>query len=317
MFAWVNGELAQGRASAGRIAAVLAAPAAVAGGTAEPPTPVTGALALRGVRPAGPPAEAERPPAGPAPNGADPREPDPREPDPREPDPHGRGRHGPCLGAGGLDLAVAPGELLGVACVDPAAARALVDWLGRERDPGAGEILLDGRDVRSLAPAGVRAAILAAPHDADLFTGTLLDNLAAGDPVPEPGRLAAALSAAGADEVSATLPDGLAGALSERGRSLSGGQRQRVALARALCADPPVLVLHDPTTAVDAVTELRVAEGLRRLRQGRTTLLVTTSPALLSVADRVVYVDGGAVVASGTHADLVAREPAYRATVLG
>jgi putative ABC transport system ATP-binding protein len=99
-------------------------------------------------------------------------------------------------------------------------------------------------------------------------------------------------------------------------RALSGGQRQRVALARALAADPPVLVLDDPLTAVDAVTEQRVATRLRQLRAGRTTLLVTSSPALLAVSDRVVLVEGGRVVASGDHAELAATEPDYQAAVL-
>jgi putative ABC transport system ATP-binding protein len=105
--------------------------------------------------------------------------------------------------------------------------------------------------------------------------------------------------------------------VSEQGRSLSGGQRQRVALARALATDAPVLVLHDPTTALDTVTEARVAEALRELRRGRTTLVATTSPALLAACDRVVELDGGAVRAQGSHAELLDRHADYRALVLG
>ncbi|WP_229808315.1 ATP-binding cassette domain-containing protein, partial [Actinomadura livida] len=123
-------------------------------------------------------------------------------------------------------------------------------------------------------------------------------------------------AAAAADEVAANLPRGTATVLTERGRSLSGGQRQRVALARALAAAAPVLVLHDPTTAVDAFTEARIAAGVREARGGRTTIVVATSPALLAAADRVVFVDGGAVAAEGAHGDLVHEHPAYRATVL-
>ena len=137
---------------------------------------------------------------------------------------------------------------------------------------------------------------------------------AAGDPSPE--RVHAALEAADVADVAAALPGGLDGTLGERGRSLSGGQRQRVALARALAADPAVLVLHDPTTAVDAVTEARIAAGLRRLRAGRTTIVVTSSPALLAAADRVVLVAGGRGRATGSHAELLRGEPAYRAAVL-
>ncbi|MGW1934268.1 ATP-binding cassette domain-containing protein, partial [Streptomyces sp. NPDC001919] len=99
-------------------------------------------------------------------------------------------------------------------------------------------------------------------------------------------------------------------------RSLSGGQRQRVALARALAADRPVLVLHDPTTAVDTVTESRIAAGLREVRRDRTTVLVTTSPALLAVTDRVVVLEDGAVRAAGHHTELLAADATYRAAVL-
>jgi putative ABC transport system ATP-binding protein len=124
-----------------------------------------------------------------------------------------------------------------------------------------------------------------------------------------------ALVAAAADEVALALPHGTGTVLTERGRSLSGGQRQRVALARALACDPPVLVLHDPTTAVDPVTEARIAAGIRAARRGRTTLVVATSPALLAVADRVVLLEDGAVTAEGTHAGLVRDHPGYRAAL--
>ena len=110
------------------------------------------------------------------------------------------------------------------------------------------------------------------------------------------------------------MPDGLATEIGERGRTLSGGQRQRVALARALAAEPAVLVLHDPTTAIDAATEDRIAAGLDRYRAGRSTLLVTSSPALLARCDRVVMITDGIVATEGRHADLV-DDPAYRAAV--
>jgi putative ABC transport system ATP-binding protein len=137
----------------------------------------------------------------------------------------------------------------------------------------------------------------------------------------------AALVAAAADEVVGLDPRGLGRPLHDGGTGLSGGQRQRVGLARALRADPPLLVLHDPTTAVDAVTEQAVARGLRDLRHGpagpddavarpaRSTLVLTASPALLAVADRVVLVADGRSALVGSHADL-ARHPAYREAVL-
>ncbi|GIF00191.1 ABC transporter transmembrane domain-containing protein [Paractinoplanes rishiriensis] len=158
--------------------------------------------------------------------------------------------------------------------------------------------------------------VLVAPHDPELFSGTIRENvvLSASDGLDD------VLRASAADDVVAAHPDGLDHTISERGAALSGGQRQRLALARALLARPRLLVLHDPTTAVDAVTEHAIARGIRDLRHrpGSTfgTLIVTTSPALLAVTDRVVVLRDGEVVATGTHASLGAADPGYRAAVL-
>jgi putative ABC transport system ATP-binding protein len=270
MFAWVNGELAQGRASAERIASVLAAPHAVGSGSTSPATPVRGGLRLRGLA-------------------------------------HGALR--------GVDLDLSPGTLLGVVTTDPATATDLLDCLAREADPGSGSVELDGVELSVMDPDRSREVLVVAAHDADLFEMSVWDNVRAGrgGGAVDVGR---AMEAATADEVARNLPDGAATVLAERGRSLSGGQRQRVALARALAADPPVLVVHDPTTAVDAVTEARIATEIARLRRGRTTLLVCTSPALLAAADRVVLLDEGRVAAEGGHADLLHSHPGYRTAVL-
>ena len=270
VFAYVNAEFAQARASAARVAEVLAAEPAVVPGDRRLAEPVRGGLRLRGVG----------------------------------------------LGAlAEVDMAVAPGELVGVATTEPAAAEALLRCLGRVEDPEAGVVELDGVPLTGLDPAELRTAVLVAAHDADLFAGTVAENVAAGPEPPGPGT-GPAMAAAAADEVARALPRGAATEVGEAGRALSGGQRQRVALARALHAGRPVLVVHDPTTAVDVVTEARMAEGLRDYRAGRTTLLVTNSPALLAVADRVVFVDAGRVAAEGPHADLVRDEAAYRTAVL-
>ncbi|SFP61561.1 ABC transporter ATP-binding protein [Actinomadura madurae] len=272
VLAWVNARFAQGRASAARIADVLAAPSAVPEGEGVPPEPVAGHVRLSGVA-------------------------------------SGSLRE--------LDLEARPGELLGVVAPDPGDAEALLRCLGRETDPDAGTVELDGVPLSTLHPAAVRASILVAAHDADLFSGDLAGTIASGDRASRDlasGDLDRVLAAAGAGEIAAALGDGAS--VGERGRSLSGGQRQRVALARALAADAPVLVLHDPTTAVDAVTEARIAEGLRALRRGRTTVVVTTSPALLAVTDRVVLVSGGRTGDAATHSELAARHDGYRATVL-
>lgn len=158
--------------------------------------------------------------------------------------------------------------------------------------------------------------VLVAPHLPELFSGTIRENLIE----PDGEDLPAALRASAADDVVAAHPDGLDHAIADRGAALSGGQRQRLALARALLVRPRLLVLHEPTTAVDAVTEHAIARGIRDLRHGPGstlgTVLVTTSPALLAVTDRVIVLRDGEVVAIGTHASLAATDDAYRAAVL-
>ncbi|GHE48065.1 hypothetical protein GCM10017771_69210 [Streptomyces capitiformicae] len=162
--------------------------------------------------------------------------------------------------------------------------------------------------------------IVVAEHEADLFEGTVRENVTAAvggrTTDAHSGAVAAALTASGTDEVARALPDGLDTPVTARGRSLSGGQRQRVALARALAADAPALVVHEPATAVDAVTEVRIATGIREVRSGRTTLLVTNSPALLAVTDRVVLLHAGRVTATGDHERLIHDCADYRTAVL-
>jgi putative ABC transport system ATP-binding protein len=200
-------------------------------------------------------------------------------------------------------IEIAAGEHVGVVTLRAADADALLDALARDSDA---PVTLDDADLREMRLDEARRAVLVARHDATLFEGTIAENT---------GHDPEVLAAAAADEVVEVLPDGLHAELGERGRTLSGGQRQRIALARALAADPPVLVLHDPTTAVDAATEHRIADGLVALRAGRTTVLVTSSPALLARCHRVLLVEGGAVVAAGSHADL-ADDERYREAVL-
>ncbi|POG47764.1 multidrug ABC transporter ATP-binding protein [Streptomyces sp. ZL-24] len=299
VLAWVGAELAKARASAARIADVLAAPGETTGGTVEPDA-VPGAAA-RTASGTDTPAPAATGPDAPTTAAT---------PTPGELRLHRLG-HG---GLDGIDLTVRAGEHLGIVVTDTADAATLLRCLARRCDPDRGRIELDGTPLTELAPAALRSTLLVAEHDAQLFDGTLLDNVTAAAPAgadPHP-----AMDAAAVDEVAATLPGGTAGRIGERGSSLSGGQRQRVALARALAADRSVLVVHDPTTAVDAATEARIATGIRRARTGRTTVLVTSSPALLAATDRVVLIDGGTVSAEAPHEDLVRDHPVYRSAVL-
>lgn len=202
-------------------------------------------------------------------------------------------------------VTIAAGEHVGLVVPDPAEADALVDVLARRVD---GDVSFDGTPLAGFALADAHRLVLVADHDADLFEGTVAENVGAVDE--------AVLAAAAADEAVEALPGGLEAEVGERGRRLSGGQRQRIALARALAADAPVLVLHEPTTAVDAVTEARIAAGVRELRQGRTTLVIASSPALLAVCDRVLVLRDGEIVADGKHAELAHEHAEYREAVL-
>jgi ABC-type multidrug transport system fused ATPase/permease subunit len=177
-----------------------------------------------------------------------------------------------------------------------------------------GEVTVGGVSMSALPTSDIRRRILVQDKDPSLFAGTVLDNLE----VPGAGRvsLADALTAADADEIIDGLGEGLHTDLPERGRSLSGGQRQRLALARSLHADPEVLVLDEPTSAVDAHTEARIAERLGTMRDGRTTIVITTSPLLLDRVDDVALLVDGRVVAQGAHRDLLRHDPAYRWVVL-
>jgi ABC-type multidrug transport system fused ATPase/permease subunit len=168
--------------------------------------------------------------------------------------------------------------------------------------------------LSEIALAQVRARILVADHEADLFAGTLRE-LVAGHADRDEAAITKAVHTAVAEDVVRGLPDGLDTPIDAQGRNLSGGQRQRVRLVRALLADPEVLLAIEPTSALDAHTEARVAERLHAARRGRTTLVTTTSPLVLDRADTVTYVVDGKVAATGTHHELLEREPGYRALV--
>ncbi len=185
------------------------------------------------------------------------------------------------------------------------AARAAQSW----------GVTYGGVDLGRVPLDELRRTILVSDTNSRLFAGTLQDAV---DPHNSLTREQAeeALRTAAAEDVYDALPGGWAGELDERGRGLSGGQRQRVVLARAISADPRILVLVEPTSAVDAHTEARIAERLAEHRRGKTTVVTTVSPLWLHHADSVVLLSGGRVVAEGTHDDLLTNEPTYRDVVL-
>src|SRR5215472_890524 len=207
-------------------------------------------------------------------------------------------------------LTVSAGELIGVAADDPAQAAELADRIGGylgERGPRLGGVAL-----ADLPVSLVRSRVHVASNDAHIFAGRLDEQLAGAETRTPEATLAAITAASAGDVLDAV---GLDGQLAARGRTLSGGQAQRVRLARALLADPDILILVEPTSAVDAHTEAAIAGRLRTAREGRTTVVVSNSPLLLDQADRVAFLRDGRVTALGSHRDLMAASADYSAAV--
>ena len=203
---------------------------------------------------------------------------------------------------------VAPGRLTALVSEPPADAALVADRLGRFVD---GDVRWGDVRLVDLPREVIRRRIVVSDSGALLFAGRLLDQLQ----IRERTDVDNALRTAATADVLEALPDGLDSVVAEKGRSFSGGQRQRLVLARALAADPEVLILVEPTSAVDAHTEARIADRLVGSRAGRTTVVTTSSPLMLARADVVVFLDGGRVVAEGSHSELLAGCPRYRAVV--
>ncbi len=211
----------------------------------------------------------------------------------------------------GFDLTVRSGER--VALVGPSGAgKSTVFRLAlRFYDPQGGTVRLDGVDVRAADPAEVRSRIALVAQDAPLFSGSALENLRFGREEATPDELIAAARAAEAQTFIDALPHGFDTALGERAKTLSGGQRQRLAIARALVRDAPILLLDEATSALDAENERLVQRALHDAMSGRTTLVIAHRLATVLKADRIVVMDAGAVVDSGTHGELSARGGLY------
>ncbi|WP_018685517.1 ABC transporter transmembrane domain-containing protein [Actinokineospora enzanensis] len=209
-------------------------------------------------------------------------------------------------------VVIEPGSFTAIVSARPADAIAVVERLGRFRDTDAtwGDVRVD-----EIAVDVLRRRVLVADNDADFFAGTVRGAVA-GRREPDDTAIRKALHDSVADDIVDALPHGLESAVVSGATTLSGGQKQRMRMARALYAEPDVLLAVEPTSAVDAHTEAAMAERLAAARRGRTTVVTTTSPLVLDIADRVVLLVDGAVAQVGTHHDLLASSPDYREVVL-
>ena len=213
----------------------------------------------------------------------------------------------------GFDLHVEAGASVALVGGTSSGKSTVAALLARFYDVQAGAVLLDGIDVRELPLEQLRKAIALVSDETYLFTDTVRANIRFGREDAGDDEIEAAARAAGAHEFIEELPDGYDTMLGERGYSLSGGQRQRVAIARAIVADPDVLVLDDATSSVDATKEHEIRAALGDVMQGRTTIVIAHRPATIALAERVVVLESGRVVEEGTHGELLARSPRYRA----
>jgi ATP-binding cassette subfamily B protein len=221
------------------------------------------------------------------------------------------------LALDGVDFAVEPGRCVAFVGATGAGKSTLLGLLSRFHDPVRGRVLIDGVDLRALDPNVLRRNIGVVFQESLLFRGTIADNIAFGSPGAGRDAIERAARTAGAHGFIAELPAGYDTAVEEAGHNLSGGQRQRLAIARAILLDPPILLLDDPTSAIDVHTEDEVLSAIESARHGRTTLLVTSRFSTLRAADEIFVLDAGRIVERGPHAALAsAGGPYARAAAL-
>jgi ATP-binding cassette subfamily B protein len=212
---------------------------------------------------------------------------------------------------GHLSLDIRPGETVAVVGPSGAGKTTLFQLFLRFYDPQAGAIALDGVDIRDLALHDLRDAVGIVPQDTVIFSANAMDNIRYGRPDATDAEVIAAARLAAAHEFIERLPEGYQSFLGERGVRLSGGQRQRIAIARALLKNPPLLLLDEATSALDAESERLVQTALKAAMVGRTTVIIAHRLATVQRADRIVVMDDGRIVETGTHASLVAMKGIY------
>ena len=210
-----------------------------------------------------------------------------------------------------VDLAIAPGETVALVGATGAGKSTFAKLVARFYDPTLGRVVIDGQDVRNVTYESLRSQLGIVPQEAFLFSGTVGSNIAFGAPGASDAEIEAAARAVGAHEFIASLEDGYATQVGERGGQLSAGQRQLIAFARAMIADPRILVLDEATSNVDLQTEARIEQGLRRLLADRTAIVIAHRLSTIRDASRIVVLAQGRIVEQGTHEQLLAARGAY------
>ncbi len=210
-----------------------------------------------------------------------------------------------------FSLRVRPGEVVALVGRTGCGKSTVARLLMRFYDVTDGSVIVDGHDVRDLTQESLRSHIGLVADDAFLFSDSIRNNIAYGRPNASIEEIIAAAKAAGAHDFIARLPDGYDTVIGERGYDLSGGQRQRVSIARLLVTDPAILILDDATSSVDVHIEQAIHDSLRRVMEQRSTLVIAHRLSTINLSDRVVLMESGRIIASGTHAELMRTEPRY------
>ncbi len=211
----------------------------------------------------------------------------------------------------GVSLEARPGEVVAVVGPSGAGKSTLVSLIARLYDPWSGTVWFDGTDLRELRLQSLRESVSIVMQEPFLFRMSVAENIAYARPDASQEEIFAAAHAANADDFIQNLPQSYGTIIGERGVTLSGGERQRLSIARALLKDAPILILDEPTSALDAQTESTLIAAIERLMRGRTTFIIAHRLSTVQKADRIVVLDNGTVVESGTHDDLMAARGTY------
>jgi len=212
---------------------------------------------------------------------------------------------------GDVNFHITPGQLVGVVGPTGSGKSTVFSLIPRFYDPTGGRVLLDGHDVRDYKLKGLRDQVGYVLQDTVLFRGTILENIAFGRPTATRAEIVEAARLANADEFISKMPKRYDTMVGERGSTLSGGQRQRLGIARVMVRNSPILLLDEPTAALDSESEKLVIEALERLMKGRTVIMIAHRLTTIRDANQIIVIAGGVVAESGTHAELIARGGIY------